>query len=136
MSWEKISQSVRVMKSRCLIVGVACGLAWLAPQAANAAELLAYYPFEEDYADGSGNGNDAAPSQNPDQLQFVDGFRGKSLNIIDPNAEANSGGSVDIPIDANPSELPGVSFGGTFPQLARLVLAMTDPKYSTNGKHL
>lgn len=100
------------MKSRCLLVGLSCGLGWLAPQPASAAELIAYFPFEDEYADASGNGNDAAPSQNPDQLEIVDGFRGKSLSIIDPDTEPNSGGSVDIPIDANPFELPAVTFGG------------------------
>lgn len=78
----------------------------------NGAELIGYYPFEDSYSDSSGSGNDAEPSQNPDELSFALGFRGKALDINDPTADANSGGSVDIPIDANPDTLPGVTFGG------------------------
>ncbi|MGK0185479.1 MAG: hypothetical protein ACI9R3_001257 [Verrucomicrobiales bacterium] len=81
-----------------------------------AAELLGYYAFEDNYDDSSGNGNDAEESQNPDQLSFTLGFRGKGLDINDPTvggaANNNSGGSVDIPIDANADQLPAVSFGG------------------------
>lgn len=80
--------------------------------AVHAAELLGYYAFEGDYTDSTGNENHAEPSQNPDQLSFGDGFRGQGLDIQDPDAEPNSGGSVDLPIDANPVELPGVTFGG------------------------
>ena len=76
------------------------------------AEILAYYAFEDDFVDTSGKTNDAEASQNADELSFVEGWRGQSLSINDPDAENNSGGSVDIPINANPSELPGVTFGG------------------------
>jgi hypothetical protein len=76
------------------------------------ATLLAYFPFEGDYVDATGNGNDATPSQNPDQLTFVQGFRGQSVDINDPDATNNTGGSIDIPIDGNPPSHLGVSFGG------------------------
>ncbi|MEM7383339.1 MAG: LamG-like jellyroll fold domain-containing protein [Verrucomicrobiota bacterium] len=78
----------------------------------SAAELLGYYEFEENYADSSGNGNDGVPSQNPDQLSFKDGLRGKGLDVNDPDEANNSGGSVDLPINVNPGQLPGVTFGG------------------------
>ncbi|MCB1096512.1 MAG: laminin G domain-containing protein [Verrucomicrobiae bacterium] len=82
----------------------------------NGAELLGYYAFEDNYDDSSGNGNDAQESQNPDQLSFTQGLRGKGLDINDPTvggaANNNSGGSIDIPIDANADVLPAVSFGG------------------------
>ena len=88
----------------------------LSATAANGAELLGYYAFEDNYSDSSGQGNDAEESQNPDELSFTLGFRGKGLDINDPTEGApdsnNSGGSVDIPIDANPEALPAVSFGG------------------------
>lgn len=87
-------------------------LSLLAFSAGHTAELLGYYAFEDDYSDSSGNGNAAIPSQNPDELSFADGLRGKALSINDPDGDANSGGSADIPIDANPTELPGVTFGG------------------------
>ncbi|MDA0812374.1 MAG: hypothetical protein O3C21_08325 [Verrucomicrobia bacterium] len=78
------------------------------------ADLLGYYAFEDNYEDSSSNGNDAQESQNPDQLSFTPGLRGKGLDINDPSvgAVANTGGSVDIPIDANADALPAVSFGG------------------------
>lgn len=74
--------------------------------------LLAYYPFEDSYDDASGNDTPATPSQNPDQLSFVDGFRGRSLDVNDPDANPNSGGSVDISVNANPSAMEEVTFGG------------------------
>ncbi len=97
---------------RFFLLPLWCVLGMAALSSAPGAEMLAYYGFEDDYTDASGKGNDASPSQNPEQLVFVDGFRGKSLNIIDPDVEANSGGLVEIPINANPSELPEVTFGG------------------------
>lgn len=91
----------------CLTLGTTTG---------NAAELLGYYAFENNYNDSSGNGNDAVESQNPDQLSFTLGLRGRGLDINDPTVGGvqnnNSGGSVDIPIDANADALPAVSFGG------------------------
>ncbi len=77
--------------------------------------LLAYYPFEGDYTDASGNGNDAAPSQNPSEVSITSaGFRGQAADINDPAASggSNSGGSIDIPIDVNPGVQAEVSFGG------------------------
>ncbi len=110
---HEISHHHAVMKPRDLFLPLSCVVFLVVPQLSPAAEMLAYFPFEDDYTDASGNGNDAAPSQNPDQLSFVDsGFRGKALNINDPDGENNSGGSVDIPIDANPGALPAVTFGG------------------------
>ncbi|MDB4491773.1 hypothetical protein N9260_02010 [bacterium] len=101
------------MKASTLpLVTLIATLSLLAFSAGQAAELLGYYAFEDDYSDSSGNGNAAVPSQNPDELSFVDGLRGKALSINDPDADANSGGSANIPINANPSELPGVTFGG------------------------
>ncbi len=101
------------MKPRVILLPICSAFLWLSLASTPAGEILAYYAFEDDYVDASGKGNDAAPGENPDQLSFTDsGFRGKSLNINDPDAEPNSGGVVEIPIDANPSELPGVSFGG------------------------
>ena len=97
-----------------LLIGTV--LTWVTLPLASAAELLAYYGFEDDYADASGKGNDGVPTQNPDELSFVDeGLSGKALKINDPDDgddAQNSGGSVNIPINANPSELPGVTFGG------------------------
>jgi hypothetical protein len=87
---------------------------FLSTSALNGAELLAYYEFNDDYTDSSGKGNTAEESQNPDELSFAVGFRGKSLDINDPSggATSNTGGSIDIPIDANAESLPGVTFGG------------------------
>ena len=78
---------------------------------ADAANLLAYYAFEGNY-DSTGGGPAAVASQNPGELSFTAGFRGQALDINDPSNAANSGGSVDIPINANPSALSGVTFGG------------------------
>ncbi len=78
-------------------------------------DLLAYFPFEGDYNDASGNGNDAAPGQNITEVSITaDGFRGQGADINDPDANGggNTGGTIDIPINANPDELPEVSFGG------------------------
>ncbi|MFT4639076.1 MAG: hypothetical protein ACI8T1_002400 [Verrucomicrobiales bacterium] len=87
-------------------------LSLAALSAGHAAEILGYYNFEDDYNDSSGNSNNAVLGQNSDELSFVDGLRGKGLSINDPDANANSGGSLNIPINVNPSELPGVTFGG------------------------
>ena len=101
------------MNARIPAIFFCCAMGWILITSAPAAEILAYYAFENDYTDASDNGNDAAQSQNPDELSFVEnGFRGTSLSINDPDDAPNSGGSVDIPINANPSELPGVTFGG------------------------
>ena len=103
--------SMNATKLSCLTLAV-----FLSASAAKSAELLGYYAFEDNYTDSTGNGNDAEESQNPDELSFTLGFRGKGVDINDPTEGApennNSGGSVDIPIDANPGELPGVTFGG------------------------
>ena len=77
-----------------------------------APELLAYYDFEGSYEDLSGNGNDARPEMNPDEAAFTDGLRGQGVDINDPDAEPNSGATVNIPVDVNPTEQPEVSFGG------------------------
>jgi len=76
-----------------------------------AGTLLAYYEFEDNY-DSTGGGPAAIPMQNPDELSFTSGFRGQGVDINDPSAAKNTGGSIDIPIDANPGVLPGVTFGG------------------------
>jgi len=78
---------------------------------ANAANLLGYYELEGNY-DATGGGPAAAPAMNPGELSFASGFRGQSLNVNDPTADNNSGGSVNIPIDANAASNPDVSFGG------------------------
>ena len=76
--------------------------------------LLGYYPFEDNYDDVSGNDNTAVPTQNPDEVSFTEGFRGRGADINDPAANdgGNTGGSINIPIDANPDVLEEVSFGG------------------------
>ena len=76
--------------------------------------LLGYYPFEDNYDDVSGNDNTAVPTQNPDEVSFTEGFRGRGADINDPaaNGGGNTGGSINIPIDANPDVLEEVSFGG------------------------
>ena len=74
--------------------------------------LLAYFEFEDDYLDSSGGGATAVPTQNPTEVNFISGFRGQGADINDPDANPNSGGSINIPIDANPGALPEVSFGG------------------------
>lgn len=86
--------------------------ALLLPLSAQAESLLAYYAFEDNYDDGSGNGTVGTEAENPDQLSFVAGFRGQSLDINDPDNAANSGGRFDIGINANSSNLPEVTFGG------------------------
>ena len=72
------------------------------------------YPFEGDYNDVSGNDNAAVPTQNTNQVSFTDGFRGRGADINDPaaNGGGNTGGTINIPIDANPNVLEEVSFGG------------------------
>ena len=79
-----------------------------------AGSLLGYYPFEGDYDDSSGSGNNAAPGQNPGEISFVSGFRGQGADINDPAASGggNTGGTIDIPINIDPGALPSVSFGG------------------------
>ncbi|MFN0128960.1 MAG: LamG-like jellyroll fold domain-containing protein [Verrucomicrobiales bacterium] len=84
----------------------------LSAGSASAAELLGFYQFEENYEDSSPKNADAVPSQNPEQLSFSAGFRGRGLDVNDPDGGANTGGSVDLPIDVNPAQLPGVTFGG------------------------
>ncbi len=75
--------------------------------------LLAYYAFEDNYDDSSGNDNTAVPTDNPAEINFAAGFRGRGADINDPDAAApNTGGSINIPIDANPGVLPSVTFGG------------------------
>ena len=66
--------------------------------------LLGYYPFEGDYDDVSGNDNAAVPTQNTNQISFTDGFRGRGADINDPaaNGGGNTGGTINIPINANP----------------------------------
>lgn len=76
----------------------------------SATSLLAYYEFEGDYA--ASVGPDATTDQNPGELSFVAGLSGQGLDINDPTSAGNSGGSVSIPIDANPAALPAVTFGG------------------------
>ncbi len=79
-----------------------------------AGSLLGYYEFEGNYNDASGNGNDAAAAENAGQLSFVaGGMSGQAVDINDPNGPAaNSGGSILIPIDANPPARPAITFGG------------------------
>ena len=76
--------------------------------------LLGYYPFEGDHDDVSGNDNAAVPTQNTNQISFTDGFRGRGADINDPaaNGGGNTGGTINIPINANPDVLEEVSFGG------------------------
>ncbi|MCP4478029.1 MAG: hypothetical protein GY818_08065, partial [Planctomycetaceae bacterium] len=54
--------------------------------------LLGYYPFEDNYDDVSGNDNTAVPTQNPDEVSFTEGFRGRGADINDP--AANGGGNT------------------------------------------
>ncbi|HIL55080.1 MAG TPA: hypothetical protein EYG40_08585, partial [Verrucomicrobia bacterium] len=76
--------------------------------------MLAYYSFEDSYEDGTGNENTAVPTQNPGQVSFTAGLRGRGADINDPAASGggNTGGSINIPINANPDVLAEVSFGG------------------------
>lgn len=90
---------------------ISAGLALLG-SSASATTLLNYLPFEGNYNDASGLNNHALPAQNPGQISFVSGFRGQGADINDPDAGANSGGSIDVQVDANPAALAGVSFGG------------------------
>ena len=56
----------------------------------------------------------AAPGQNPGEISFVSGFRGQGADINDPAASGggNSGGSIDLPFNLSPDEMPAVTFGG------------------------
>ncbi|MDE0595208.1 MAG: hypothetical protein OSB65_08180 [Roseibacillus sp.] len=82
---------------------------------AGGVSLLAYFPFEGNYNDATGNGYDAAPVQNPGEVSIVPGgLRGQGADINDPdmNGGGNTGGTINIPINANPDETPAVTFGG------------------------
>ena len=68
--------------------------------------LLGYYPFDGDYADASGNGNDAEPLGEVDFT--ADGFRGDGLEFDDGGPQTK----VDLPINANPKESDMISWGG------------------------
>ena len=90
MTFHAILGAHSVMKSQTIrFHAISILLSFAGLLAAPAAELLAYFAFEEDYVDTSGKGNDAEVSQNSDELSFVDGWRGKSLNINDPDEGAN-----------------------------------------------
>lgn len=94
---------------------LALSAALLSVSSLQAANLLGYYEFEGNYNGSVGPA--AVPAQNPGELSFVaGGFRGQALDVNDPagNGGGNSGGSVNIPINANPTEQPTVTFGGWF----------------------
>ena len=55
------------------------------PLSAHADTLLAYFAFEDNYDDSSGNNTVGSEGENPAQLSFVAGFRGQSLDINDPD---------------------------------------------------
>jgi len=100
-----------VLGRGALFCGVA--LAVLVAQA-NAVELLGYYEFEGDFSNSSGPLAAASAVQNPGEVSFVPlGFRGQAVDINDPaaNGGSNTGGSVNIPHNANPNESPEVTFG-------------------------
>ena len=76
--------------------------------------LLAYYPFEDNLDDATGNGNAAMALQNPEQVGFVAGFRGQGADINDADTMVgnNTAGTVDLPFDVNPLVNPQIAFGG------------------------
>ena len=76
------------------------------------ANLLGYYALDGNYESSGGAAGPAVPAMNPGELSFGTGFRGQGLNVNDPDANPNSGGSVNIPIDSNAATYPDVSFGG------------------------
>ena len=111
---DSLPPSNRILPFMMRSLSVLFIVLWSFSTSSIGAELLGYYEFEDNFADSSGNEKDAESAQNPDEVSFTDeGFRGKAIDINDPTeGEPNSGGSVDIPIDANAAELPGVTFGG------------------------
>ena len=79
------------------------------------ASLLGFYEFEGNYEDSTGNANHGVVSQNAGEVSIVSrGFRGQGADINDPAASGggNSGGSIDLPFNLSPDEMPAVTFGG------------------------
>ncbi len=95
----------------CILI-IATGLIVKSP----AANLLAHYEFENNFNDSSGSANHAAAAgAHPGEVSFsAQGFRGAAADINDPaqNGGNNSGGQIDIPVNANPGVTPEISFGG------------------------
>ena len=82
-----------------------------------AVDLIGYYEFEGNFNNTTGPIAAAIPTQNPAQVNLIGGgFRGGGVDINDPAASGggNTGGSLNIPFNANPNEAPQVSFGGWY----------------------
>ena len=69
---------------------VLCSISVLPVHAQN---LQAYYAFEGNYDDGSGNNTLATAAENPGELNFVAGFRGKRFGV------RSDGQEVDVTFD-------------------------------------
>ena len=67
--------------------------------------LVAFYPFDGDARDHSGNGNHVVPAKMPG-VTFVEGFEGRAAHF---DASANS--YIDLPVDASPTAMPQLTWG-------------------------
>ncbi|MEM7392819.1 MAG: LamG-like jellyroll fold domain-containing protein, partial [Verrucomicrobiota bacterium] len=79
--------------------------------------LVGYYEVEGGYASSAGTLGPAVPTENPAEVNILGaGFRGSAADINDPvaNGGGNSGGSLNVPYDADPDVSPEVTFGGWF----------------------
>lgn len=68
------------------------------------AELIAYYPFEGDTTDATGNGNDGIESGDATPAGPFSGFDG-----VGQAYEFFGAGQVEIPIDINPTSIPDLT---------------------------
>ena len=102
-------------KSRLFAAAILAGGLVAAP--ASAVTLLGYYEFEGNYNSTGGSLGAAIPTQNVSEVNLIGGgFRGGGVDINDPamSGGGNTGGSLNIPYNANPNESPTVTFGGWF----------------------
>ena len=76
------------------------------PMTAHAA-LLAFYPFDADATDASGNGNHGVLSANAPTL--ATGFEGNGYSF-----DGATGKFIELPVNIGPTALPQITFGGWF----------------------